>query len=612
MTDTASHPKWAELTAQQLVRYEALFRLLDAIQETEDLTGLAALVAIQWKYFANVTSWRLVLPYGDGFEVVDGFRGEARLSHAQVLMPWDQYHLDLQRPRLVQVPVPQEGPALLEHLAGKNTAEVIVMPIVRMDCCIALLSAAGSHGPFSELDKKFIRLFGDHFADRVHGILLRRQARETLIAEATHDLLTGLANRALFTQTLQHMLELARRNGSSFAVLALDLDHFKDINDTLGHPVGDLLLHAVAERLQMVSRESDLVARFGGDEFALIVTDIRDPADAAVLANKVLQTLHNPFHLQGNVINSGTSIGIAVYGLDSADAETLLSQADIALYRAKAEQRGTYRFFTEKMDAEVRDRVALEASLREAISAGQLCLAWQPQVAIDTRRLVGVEALLRWRHPERGLLLPDEFIPVAEQSGLIAAVGQWVLRAACRQMKAWLDAGIAPPLLAVNISGIELKRLPELEHDIAAILEETGVPATRLELELSENVLMAAVHKDSAELARLRSTGLRIALRDFGTGFSSLSFLARGPIDRIKIAAVFINDPGNSSRNAEIVKAAISLATALGLTVLAEGVESAEQVALLGDWGCQQVQGACFAKPLTPEELLPHLQRGSM
>jgi EAL domain-containing protein (putative c-di-GMP-specific phosphodiesterase class I) len=283
------------------------------------------------------------------------------------------------------------------------------------------------------------------------------------------------------------------------------------------------------------------------------------------------------------------------------DAETLLSHADVALYRAKAEGRGTYRFFTDAMDAEVRSRVTMASELREAIAMEELFLLYQPQAEIETGRIVGLEALVRWRHPTKGIIGPSEFIPVAEKSGLIVPLGQWAMREACRQSKQWLDAGIAPPSVAVNLSGLQFKTALELERTIAAILVETGVPPRLLELELTESVLMDASRQHNDVLIRLRQTGLRIAIDDFGTGYSSLDYLRRFPVDRIKIAQLFVNDLG-APENTAIVMAAIGLARALGIEVIVEGVETAEQLALLKAWGCRYVQGYYYSKPLPASE----------
>jgi diguanylate cyclase (GGDEF)-like protein/PAS domain S-box-containing protein len=426
----------------------------------------------------------------------------------------------------------------------------------------------------------------------------RRIMEEELARMARHDVLTGLPNRATFIERLQLAFAAVRRGAAKVAVLFLDLDQFKDVNDTLGHPVGDLLLQAVAKRLQANIREIDIVARFGGDEFALIESDIREPADAAVMADKVLKALSVSFLIQGNEIRIGASIGIAICGLDATDAETLLSHADVALYRAKAEGRGTYRFFTDAMDADVRTRVRVNAELRGAIASGQLFLLYQPQFNVDDGCIIGVEALARWRHPTRGIISPTEFIPIAERSGLIVALGQWALREACRQMKEWYDAGIAPPLIAVNVSAMQFKAPLEPGDSIAAILAETGLPPGHLELELTESVLMEVSHDRNDALQRLRKSGLRIAIDDFGTGYSSLDYLGRFPVDRIKIAQNFTLNLANNTRNMAILKAAISMAHELGLDVVVEGVETAEQLALISSLGGHKVQGFYFSKPL--------------
>jgi diguanylate cyclase (GGDEF)-like protein len=426
---------------------------------------------------------------------------------------------------------------------------------------------------------------------------------------ARYDILTGLANRGVFAEALQHEIARAHRDGTSFAVLYLDLDHFKDVNDTLGHPIGDQLLQSVAERLRSSVRETDTVARFGGDEFALIATDLREPADAATLAVKVLAAMSEPVSIQNIEVRSGASVGIAVYGPESATTEALLSHADIALYRAKSEGRGTYRFFTDAMDAEVRTEFMLGAELRDAIASDQLYLVYQPQIDIYTGRIIGVEVLLRWLHPTRGIVSPALFIPVAEKSGLIVALGRWVMKEACRQMKKWQDAGVAPPLIAVNLSALQFKTPRELEKDINAILAETGVPPHKVELELTESVLMDASREHSDVLLRLREAGFRIAIDDFGTGYSSLDYLRRFPVDRIKIAQQFMLDPTEGAGDA-IIRAAIALAHELKLDVIVEGVETARQLQRVKACGGSEVQGYYFSKPVRSGAMTVLLKKG--
>ena len=375
------------------------------------------------------------------------------------------------------------------------------------------------------------------------------------------------------------------------------------MNDTLGHPVGDELLRLVAERLRSNVRDADLVARFGGDEFAVLAAVIDEPADAATLAEGLVATLAKPFLINGSDIHTGISIGIAVYERDNVDPETLLSHADVALYRAKADGRAGYRFFTDAMDAEVQTRVTMSAELREGIASGQLFLQYQPQVDTETGRIIGVEALVRWRHPQRGVLSPSEFIPVAEKTGLIVELDRWVGREACRQGKAWLDAGIEPPVIAVNVSGAQFKRPVELEKDIAVVLAETGLPPQLLEIELTETFLMETSRDQGDVLVRLRESGIRVAIDDFGTGYSSLDYLRRYPVDRLKIAQAFVEKITCEAGSATIVRATIALARELGLVTIAEGVETAEQFELLKSWGCSQMQGYYFARPLGADDL---------
>ncbi len=422
-----------------------------------------------------------------------------------------------------------------------------------------------------------------------------------------------MRNRAVFVELLKQAIVEAHRDNKAFAVLYIDLDHFKDVNDTLGHPIGDLLLQSVADRLRANVRETDTVARFGGDEFALIDRTMTEPTDAANTANRLLAVISEPVVIEGHEIHAGASVGIAVYGAESQDAESLLSHADVALYRAKSEGRGTYRFFTDAMDIEVRKRVTLGAELREAIASGQFFLVYQPQVYADTGQILGVEALVRWNHPTRGVVSPAEFIPAAEKSGLIEALGSWVLRDACRQMKEWLDAGIAPPQIGVNVSGQQFKAPLELENNIVAILAETGLPPHLLEIELTESVLMEASREHNDVLLRLRKMGVRIAIDDFGTGYSSLDYLARFPVDRIKIAQNFMLEFDTiSGNNAAIVKAAIGLAQDLNLDVVVEGVQTAEQLKLIKSWGCQNVQGYYFSRPLPVGDMTAAFRTGKI
>ena len=440
----------------------------------------------------------------------------------------------------------------------------------------------------------------------------KRQAEALALRMAHFDVLTGLANRSVFVELLSLHIARAKRGIEGFAVIYLDLDRFKDVNDTLGHSVGDGLLQAVAQRLKSITRASDTVARFGGDEFAVVVGDLREPADAAVLADTLISTLGKPYSIQGNDIYTSASIGIDFYGPEASDVETLLSHADIALYRAKSEGRNSYRFFTDAMDREVRMQVSLGRELHHALDSDELFLVYQPQVASDSGQIIGVEALVRWRHPTRGILSPGIFIPVAEKTGIIVRLGQWVLLTACRQAKAWLDAGIAPVRTCVNLSAMQFQSPMALETFIGSVLTETGLPPRLLELELTETVLMNASLEHRNIVLRLRQTGVTIAIDDFGTGYSSLDYLRLFPADRIKIDQSFVRHLGTTPGDATIVKAILGLAHGLGIAVIAEGVETIEQLDLLNSWGCLEVQGFYFARPMAVKDVTILLRKGSI
>ncbi len=471
----------------------------------------------------------------------------------------------------------------------------------------------------------------------IRDITERKRAEAQITRLARQDNLTGLANRTVFVEALEQALARAHRGGASFAVLYLDLDHFKDINDTLGHRAGDLVLHAVAERLRASVRDVDTVARFGGDEFAILLNDIGKPENAALVsgrilravselpgieqevaavaaavAEKIMRGVTEPIAVPTSQVHTGTSIGIAVYEPDGSDAETLLSRADVALYRAKAEQRGSYCFFSDRMSTEIRAKVDLTNELRAAIAGEQFFLMYQPQVDIDTGRIVGIEALVRWQHPTRGVVGPGHFIPDSESNGLIVPLGHWVMNEACRQAGRWLDAGIALPLVSINLSGIQFKRPLDLERDIEAAAGDAGLPPRRLELELTESVLMAASHGYDDLLVRLRKRGYRVAIDDFGSGYSSLDYLRRYPVDRIKIAQTFITDIGIEPGNDAIVKAALGLARELGIEVVVEGVETFVQLQLLKVWGCKIVQGYYFSRPLLVADTTGLLRAGKV
>jgi len=447
-----------------------------------------------------------------------------------------------------------------------------------------------------------------HVPVSVVDITERKRAEAEIEYLAAFDPLTGLPNRRSFTETLRMELERSRRQGTSLAVLLLDVDHFKDVNDTLGHSTGDELLKLVGARLRAILRRVDTVARFGGDEFAVLLTDPQDPTHAGTVAEKLLAQIDCRHTLEGNHVYTSASIGVALAESDTT-AERLLTQADMALYRAKEEGRNTYRFHTDDMDSAVRSRVTLAKELREALKRDdQLHLHYQPQVDLRDGSVIGVEALVRWRHPERGALSPGVFIPVAEVTGLIVPLGRWVLGEACHQARAWLDAGMNPGVMAVNVSGIQL-RAADLERDVMDALHATGLPPERLELELTESILMESARGQGTALERLHRLGVGFAIDDFGTGYSSLEYLRAFPVSRIKIAQVFVRDLTTDPNDAAIVKATLGLAQELGIPVIAEGVETEEQMRLLWERGCEQAQGYYFSRPLPPAVLWERLPR---
>ena len=437
-----------------------------------------------------------------------------------------------------------------------------------------------------------------------------RLAEKEIRHSARHDRLTGLANRIVFAEAVEKAISSAQRGGKAFAVLFLDLDHFKDVNDTLGHPIGDELLRAVADRLQSNVRQTDTVARFGGDEFAVIAADIDEPADAAVLAEVLIKALSSPYTLKGNDVRCGASIGISFYDPEEPDAEVLLNHSDLALYLAKAEGRGRYRFFTDAMDADVHARVTLSSELRSAITSSELFLAYQPQVDLKTRRITGVEALVRWRHPVQGVLTPEEFLPAAETSGVVFLLDRWVLQAACCQARAWLDSGLVVPRLKVNVCAMQGKKPADFERDVVAAFSENRLPPGEIELELPEAMLRDPSTQFRATLLDLREHGIRLAVNDYGTGISSLEHLRRLPIDRINLPPSVVAQLTNDSTAAAVAKANIGLARDLGIDTAATGIETQDQVVRLVAWGCVEGQGFLFAEPLNSDEVALLLRAG--
>jgi diguanylate cyclase (GGDEF)-like protein/PAS domain S-box-containing protein len=449
-------------------------------------------------------------------------------------------------------------------------------------------------------------LVGFQGVDR--DITERREAEERIEFLAHHDVLTGLPNRVLLRDRFERALSLAKRSLSHVAMLFLDLDHFKVVNDTLGHAAGDALLQAVVTRLSACTRDSDTISRQGGDEFIVLLNDIPDAETVERIAADILQQLGEPVEIGGHALNASCSIGVAMYPDDGHDFDSLLQKADTAMYNAKDAGRNTFRFFDNLMNLQAHEHLMLQNRLHQALFRAELHLHYQPQVDVTDGRVIGVEALLRWTNPELGEVSPTRFIPVAEDCGLIVPIGAWVIEQACRQAQAWRRAGLPDMLISVNLSALQFRRAGLIES-VAGALERSGLPPALLELELTESILLQDVGNTLETVRQLKALGVRLAIDDFGTGYSSLSYLKRFAVDRLKIDQSFVHDVNTDPDNAAIVRAVIQLANSLRLGTIAEGVETVEQLAFLRAAGCHQAQGHLFARPLPPGELEAHLRR---
>lgn len=438
----------------------------------------------------------------------------------------------------------------------------------------------------------------------------RKAFEDQLTRMAYYDGLTGLPNRRLFHDRLGQALAQAERHQKLVAILFLDLDRFKNINDTLGHQIGDLLLQSVAERLVKEVRQCDTVARLGGDEFTIILTDIGDVADAEAIAQKIIASFSVPFMLDGHELFSSTSIGITLYPIDNHDIETLIKNADTAMYSAKKKGRNTYQFYTANMSAGSSERLAMEHALRKAVTHEHLVLHYQPQVMLHYQPLVerlrgeivGMEALVRWQHPELGLIQPDSFIPLAEESGLIVPIGEWVVRAACEQNKLWQASGLPPMSIAVNLSPRQLQQT-DIVRQIGQALQKTGMDPAYLELEITESMIVHNTQAIIATLREFKAMGIMISIDDFGTGHSSLSNLQQLPVDTVKIDRSFIQNLTTDTSSAAIANAVIDMARSMGLRVVAEGVETEEQMRYLHARQCDILQGFYFSRPVPAAEI---------
>lgn len=463
---------------------------------------------------------------------------------------------------------------------------------------------------------RWIDAFGDTTYDadgnaqRMIGICIdttgRKQAEAQIEFLAHHDHLTHLPNRFVAKERLKMAMAFADRADENVALLFLDLDKFKAINDTLGHTVGDLLLVEVSRRLQACLRETDTVSRQGGDEFLVILTHIHDMNDVMGSAAKIVAALAAPYEIDGHVLSVTVSVGIAIYPNDAQDTDTLMQQADTAMYHAKGTGGNDYTFFSEQMNAAVAMAHAIRGDLQQALAGGEFALHYQPQIDLASGRVTGVEALLRWHSPKRGLVLPDEFISIAEDCGLIVPIGEWVLQEACRQAVHWQQAGLPELTVAVNLSAMQFRR-GNLQQSVVQALSASGLAPALLELELTESLLIVEAEHALEAVRSLRSLGIRFAIDDFGTGYSSLAYLKRFPIDKLKIAQAFVQDMNTNPEDAAIVHAIIQMARALNLRTVAEGIETADTVEHLRLHHCDEVQGNYFSRPLPAEEFQQYM-----
>jgi len=430
-----------------------------------------------------------------------------------------------------------------------------------------------------------------------HDVSASRAMAQKMTHLAKHDVLTGQPNRMLLQERLAQAIAQAQRHHRQLALMYLDLDYFKYVNDSLGHAIGDQLLVSVAKRLQQSVRASDTVCRQGGDEFVILLTQIEHPQDAAQSAGKILAALAEPHQIGLHELHVGVSIGISIYPNDGLDVESMMKNADTAMYHAKSSGRNNHQFFRNEMNQYAKQRLSMEGGLRRAINAGEFILHYQPQIDLETGAMNGAEALIRWQQPEKGMLYPDCFVPIAEESGLIVPIGRWVLGEACRQIRAWLDAGLHAVPIAVNVSAVELRH-PQFVDGVRAALSASNVPVHYLKMELTEGVLINDTEASKCTLDKLRTMGVRLAIDDFGTGYSSLGYLKRFPIDTLKIDRSFIRDMATDPDAATIVNAVVGMGRNLKQRVVAEGVETTRQLSMLRTQRCDSGQGFKFSHPL--------------
>ncbi|MDP2432490.1 MAG: EAL domain-containing protein [Pseudomonadota bacterium] len=527
-----------------------------------------------------------------------GYRPEDLVGHSyEALVPRDEldnarYHLNERRTgdrstRNVELRLNRkENP-------GKNGGEATVTVEV---------SATGMYRALADGTGAFIGTYGV-----ARDISARKQAEATVTFQAYHDLLTGLPNRTLFNDRLGQAITQARRQKQALAVLFLDMDRFKVVNDTHGHLVGDGLLQYMAQRLRGSLREGDTLARIGGDEFTLLLPNIHTRHNATLIAEKIIASLKQPFHIDGHEIYSGMSIGIALFPDDGETREILIKHADLAMYHAKDHGRNDFRFFTHDLQHSLTGRLAVENDMRHALTRGEFEMYYQPQVGIRSQRICGMEALIRWHHPERGLVAPNDFIPIAEECGLIAPISEWVLDAACKQAKSWRATRLEAISLGVNLSARQIEH-PHFVDKFIQSLKDNGIDGQGIEIEITESTLMRDMDGAIEKLRRLADQGVEISIDDFGTGYSSLSYLRKLPVHTLKIDRSFIHDLVAPSNGSTIVAGITAMAKGLRLNVVAEGVETSAQLDYLKSIGCDSYQGYLFSRPVTARDATGLLQ----
>lgn len=525
-------------------------------------------------------------------------RPDAEVIEERIQLSKDDIHRLTRNPHSLLLDCAEEYPAYLNALVANPPHNILLLPMfIKQHLAAVIVFGYTNEYKASEEELGLLRKFADHVA----VALSNASWEERLYHQAHYDALTNLPNRALLTDRLEQAIARAQRNDSYVGVIFLDLDRFKVVNDSLGHSIGDLLLKEVASLLTKTVREVDTIVRFGGDEFVAIIPDINRKVDVVfelgAIAEKILYVTQHEIFIDSHKVRTGMSIGIAVYPRDGNKLDELIKNADIAMYHAKEQGRGQYSFYSPELNAETLRRLTLEHELRKALDNDEFELFYQAKVNASGSAILGAEALIRWLHPERGLVAPIEFIGIAEETGLIHAIGEWVIKTACSQMKIWHSMGLSAIRTAVNVSSHQFNE-GDFAAQVSHILKATGLNPELLELEVTESVVMMDTDKSIETLKRLNAMGIRIAVDDFGTGYSSLSYLRRLPIHTLKIDRSFITDMMGSSDAQSIVSATILLAHQLGLDVVAEGVETSDQQALLIDWGCDELQGYLFSKPL--------------